>query len=63
MTAVPGPDPLTAARQAVAARQWDAAVAAFAAADAVEGLTPDDLRLWAMSSYLLRRTQDALGER
>ncbi|HEU4491476.1 MAG TPA: LuxR C-terminal-related transcriptional regulator [Jiangellales bacterium] len=61
MTAVPGPDPLTAARQAVAARQWDAAVAAFAAADAVEGLTPDDLRLWAMSSYLLRRTQDALG--
>ncbi len=60
VSAVPGSDPLSAARRAVASQQWDAADAAFAAADAVEGLAPDDLRLWGMSSYLLRRTQDAL---
>ena len=41
-------------------QRWEAADAAFAAADAAEALFPEDLRAWAMASYLRGRTEESL---
>ena len=51
---------LTAAREALARLDWEAAASAFARANTREALGPADLRRWATASYLLGRTDDSL---